>query len=186
MAKFSVITVGTSGVDMRQNPLFLGQERAAFAQNLAFDENTIKTRPDIRYVSLGINGVFQGSTYFTPRFGLSATTYTLASTALASIVGGKLFLNPIDSVGVSTIATQIDDTNFEGDTYLHTAESHLVVTNEKSATYWSDGVKLTKSLGIDEDSDDNTHDTMFDVDAKHWLPWYATLGHTSMLVIIYP
>ena len=69
---------------------FLKEEKAAFAKNLIFDQSTIKIRPDIHYHNLGLNGVFQGSTYFTPRFGLSSTTYSTASTALITVVSGNV------------------------------------------------------------------------------------------------
>lgn len=177
MSQFSIITIGTSGVDMRQNPLFLREEKASFAKNLAFEESTIKTRPDIHYHSLGLKGVFQGGVYFTPRFGLSATTYSTASTAIATVVNGKIYLNGIDDE-VSSKPIELTGTNFKGDTYLFNSESYLVALNKNSATYWwTSGNEMIQSKGIDECSDENSHDTLEDEDARHWLPWHADVGH---------
>ena len=179
MAKFSIITIGTSGVDMRENPLFLEDKKAAFAKNLAFDENTIKTRPDIEYHNLGIKGKFQGSTYFTPRFGISATTYTSASTAIATVVGGNTYLNPLEGGDIGD-PILLSGARFIGDTYLFTAESHLVIVNEKGNTHWwSSGIELVMSGGINKDyeSEENSHDTLDDKDIRHWLPHNANVGH---------
>lgn len=162
---------------MRLNPLFLEENRAAFARNLAFDEGTIKTRPDIKYHNLGLNGKFQGCAYFTPRFGISATSYSSASTAIATVVGSKAHLNPIDVGGVRG-PVLLSGARFSGDTYLFTAESHLIITGENSKTYWwSSGDELVMSGGLDYDSEENSHDTLDDSEIRNWLPHNATLGH---------
>lgn len=179
MSKFSIITVGTSGVDMRENPLFLKEEKASFARNLAFDENTIKTRPDVHHHDLGLKGIFQGSTYFTPRYGLSATTYSTASTAIATVVSGKVHLNVIDDCGVSGEPIELSGTDFKGDTYLYTSEAHLVVLNENSMPYWwFTGNAMERSIGLSGcDQETNSHDTLDDEDALNWLPFGGTIGH---------
>lgn len=179
MPKFSIIEIGTSGVDMKVNPLFLNSTKAAHARNLTFNEATIRTRPDIEYCNLGLQGQFQGSTHFTPSFGLSATSYSEAPSALATVVDGRLYFNTIDDCGVTKKPQLIDGAKFDGDTYLYSAENYLIATNENNATYWwKSGTTLTQSPGIALCNDEaNTHDTFDNEEHRHWLPCHATVGH---------
>ena len=162
---------------MRSNPLFLRAENAAFAKNLAFDEGTIRTRPDIVHRDLGLQGQFQGGNYFTPSMGLSATSYSEEPTALVNVVAGKVSMNPIAESGIQKPIT-LDGATFKGDTYTFGSENYLIVVNKNSPTYWwEQGTTLTESPGIGEHSDENSHDTLDDNDIRHWLPANSTIGH---------
>ena len=178
MAKFSIITIGAAGVDMRQNPLFLENSKASHATNLTFDEATIKTRFDIEYQSLGLRGQFQGSTYFSPSTGLSATSYSNAPSSLATVVNGVVSLNVIQSQGISSTPIVLQGgENFKGDTYLFDAENYLIVLNPQSASYWSDaGGDLVRSPGLTE-SGGESHDKLDSSENKNWLPNGASIGH---------
>ena len=177
MGRFSVITIGAAGVDMRQNPLFLDTSRASSATNLTFDEATIKTRFDIEYHNLGLRGQFQGATYFSPSTGLSATSYSNAAASLATVVNGQVSLNAINKGIASKPITLGGGEKFQGDTYLFDAENYLVVLNPTSASYWSDaGDDLVRSPGLVE-SGGESHDQIDSADNKNWIPNGSTLGH---------
>ncbi len=149
MPRFPIITVGAAGVDMRQNPLFLETTRASSATNLTFDEATIKTRYDIEYRSLGISRQFQGSTYYSPSTGLSATSYSCGHTSLATVVSGAVYLTTFQQL-FDGKSTKLDGGDkFKGDTYLFDAENYLVVVNADSDTFWSEsGESLIRSKGL--------------------------------------
>lgn len=173
MPRFSIITVGTAGVDMRRNPLFLTNERAAFALNLAFDESTIRTRPGFRYTDLGRKGKFQGAAYVAPSLGISAASYTHRSSALVLVVDGIASVHPTGEKGIEK-PVMLEGGSFEGDTFIFAAEQHVIFLNRNGATFWwSGGISLTRSPGIQPESGENTHDAP---EAKNWLPHRATIG----------
>ena len=177
MPRFSIITIGAVGVDMRQNPLFLENRRASSATNLTFDESTIKTRFDIDYRPLGLTGQFQGSTYYSPSTGLSATSYSCASTSIATVVSGQVHLNVIKSSCFSLPVTLNACEKFTGDTYLFDAENYLIVLNPNTKTYWSEsGENVIESPGLVE-SGGESHDVVESIENKNWLPNQSTIGH---------
>ncbi len=178
MARFSIVTIGAAGVDMRQNPLFLENRRASSATNLSFDESTIKTRYDIEYIDMGLQGQFQGATYFSPTTGLSATSYSHASSSIATVVGGKVHLNVIGDANLSTSPITLGGGEpFKGDTYLFDAENYLIVLNPKSASYWSEsGNWLIRSPGLTA-SGGESHDECESELNLNWIPNGSTIGH---------
>lgn len=177
MPKSSIITQGTAGVDMRVNPLFLQVNRASSATNLTFDENTIKVRHSIEYKELGLKGVFQGSTYYSPSTGLSATSYSNVSTSLANVVGGVVSLNAITGDGVGCKPIVISDKTYTGDTYLFDAENYLIAMNAEANTCWSDsGNFMEDSPGLTASGGD-THDVCETDEVENWLLNCASIGH---------
>lgn len=178
MAKFSVITIGAAGVDMRLNPLFLENKRASSATNLTFDEATIKTRFDLEYHSLGINGQFQGNTYYSPSTGLSATSYSDASTSLATAASGSLYLNSILETGINPSPVRLNACEkLQGDIYLFDAENYLIATGTNNSTFWSDsGSDLIQSKGLVQ-SGGESHDKMDSSENLNWIPNNSSIGH---------
>ena len=177
MFKTPAIEIGTSGVEMRNNSLFLRTDRAAFAKNLTFNEGTIEVRPDIVFHDLNLQGQFQGGNYFTPSMGLSATSYSKEASALVNVVGGEVHMNPIKETCIGA-PIKLKGVKFEGDTYTFGSENFLVVVNKQGDTaWWENGTSLVRSMGISDPSDENSHDTLDDEDARNWLPHNATIGH---------
>lgn len=179
MGKTVIITAGTVGVDMRENPLFLQNTRASSATNLTFDESTIKVRYDIEYHNLGLKGAFQGSTYYTPSTGLSATSYSEAGSSLAIVSGGSVTLNIISEKGISCNSSFLncEGESLTGDTYLYDAENYLVILNDNHDTFWSEsGGDCVRSPGLNETGGES-HDQCDNESIVNWLPNEAELGH---------
>ena len=139
MSRINLINIETRGVDMKTNPLLLGNKKMHSATNLVFEEGVIKTRPGFRYKSLGCTGQFQGAGEFRPRKGLSATPLSESKSGFVVVADGKIWLN-CNKIG--------EPFSCNGDVHVFQAENYLIFQNPNSSTFWWDGEKLTESPGM--------------------------------------
>ena len=97
MSQLNILQLGTQGVDMKSNPLLLGNNKLHAATNMMFDEGVMRTRFGINYESLGAEGQFQGACEFRPQEGISANVVSDAASGLAVVADGILWFggNPI-------------------------------------------------------------------------------------------
>jgi hypothetical protein len=134
-------STGTASVDMRVNPLSLGNRKLAFAVNLEFREGTIRTRPGFHYQRLGASGVLQGATHYAPSKGLSAMTFAPELSALVVVIGGRPLIANATDGEVSCLHPMCGSANFHdrGAVWLYQAENYLVAQNPQSNTFFWDG-----------------------------------------------
>lgn len=155
MAIFNVISLDTQGVDMKSNPLRLGNRKLHAATNIAFEEGVLKTRPGFEYYSLGITGQFQGACEFSPSLGLSYRSFVGAQSALAIAVAGEIYLTDTTKGEVACAPLQLSTGApyaCSGDVNLYQAENFLIVQNRNANTHWWAGIgQLVESPGMSED-----------------------------------
>ena len=141
MPTINLLSVETVGVDMKTNPLLLGNRKLHAATNLVFEEGVIRTRPGIAYHSLEVSGQFQGGCSYRPQYGLSAGTFSETGDGLALAVSGHVYHvsveadAPCPAVKLTASATY----KGKGAVHLFQAENHLVVQNPDTVTIWWDG-----------------------------------------------
>lgn len=139
MSRINLINIETRGVDMKTNPLLLGNKKMHSATNLVFEEGVIKTRPGFRYKALGCTGQFQGAGEFRPRKGLSATPLSESKAGFVVVADGKIWLN-CKKIGEPFSCNE--------NVHVFQAENYLIFQNPNSSTFWWDGEKLTESPGM--------------------------------------
>lgn len=130
-------------MDMKSNPLFLGNKKLHAATNLTFDEGVIRTRPGFRYSSLGAEGQFQGACEYRPQEGISSSKFSELDSGIAVVADGVLWFkcNPISEA-------IFDGT---GSVNLYQAENYLILQNTETDTFWWDGDgELVRSPGMTE------------------------------------
>lgn len=141
--KTNLLQLGTQGVDMKSNPLLLGNKKLHAATNLMFDEGVLRTRYGFRYESLGAEGQFQGACEYRPQEGISATVLSESESGIAVVADGVLWFN----------CNPISESLFDcaGSVHLYQAENYLILQNPVSDTFWWDGVgELVRSPGMNE------------------------------------
>lgn len=139
---------GTEGVDMLAHPLSLGNAKFASAVNMQFSNGVIKTRPAFRYESLGLQGVFQGATFFSPSKGISSKIFASEETGLALAVSGKLFISATGEGHVSCPAQPLcGDYCFPcgDDVHLFGAEDWLVAQSFTADTVFWNGLSCART-----------------------------------------
>ena len=145
---------GTEGVDMLSHPLSLGSAQFASAVNIQFDNGEIKTRPPIRYESLGLQGQFQGASFFSPSKGMSSQVFASEETGLAVAVNGKIFIASAEEGQLSCPAFSLcGDYDFRcgQDVNIFAAEDWLIAQSFTADTiFWNGQGCATKSPGMEE------------------------------------
>lgn len=191
MSTVPIIAPGIRGIDGKSDPLTLGTRKLKHANNLAFEEGTIKTRPGIYYRSMGLQGQFQGATLFRPSLGLSVKPFGHSGSQIATAVSGGIYLNGVTTTSVSCQPVKLAGTEEEidceekdpkcrGDINLFQAENYLIVQNRQGPTFWWNGNGiLERSLGMTADAEqdtDHSHDSFRNDVARNWLTNGAGLG----------
>ena len=160
-----MLSVKTQGVDLKTNPLLLGNAKLHSAVNMVFEENTIKTRPGFRFVDLKISGVFQGACEYRPSRGLSAGVFSEDLTGVVAAVSGDLYFSEVNACGELCRTVQLTrDHPYVGlgDVHLYQAENYLIAQNPQGPTLWWNGIGLpVRSPGAME-QDWNDPDTPSD------------------------
>src|ERR1043165_9043241 len=136
--RVNLLTVGTQGVDMKSNPLFLKNEKLHAAVNVAFEEGIIRSRPRFVYHRLGVAGQFQGATLFTPSLGISAEPFAERTSGIVTIAGGKAFINGPPSGNLVCPPVEIpcsDGFRCRGEVNVFPAENYLIFQNRESNTH---------------------------------------------------
>lgn len=146
MPKINLLTATTQGVDLKTNPLFLGNKKLHAATNLTFEEGVLRTRPGFQYSSLGVTGQFQGAGEFRPSLGLSNRSSDFETMSLVVVVDGDIY----DGSGCTKI-TADPVFEFKGDVEVFQAEDYLIFQNAQTPTYWWNGSVLTESPGMQEE-----------------------------------
>jgi hypothetical protein len=155
MPIINVISEGMSGVDMKTNPLSLPEERLAGSTNVMYDEGSIKTRPGFRYHDLGVSGVFQGASVYSPSRGMSHLPFADPFTVLVLATCGGLSYNlSKDGYLADPVMVEGDVAFGPGDVNLFQAENYLIVHEPGGATRWWEGWgPVTVSPGLDASGD---------------------------------
>jgi len=156
MPTVNILTVGTRGVDLRSNPLGLGNQRLHSAVNMVFEEGVVKTRPGLIYHDLGVSGQFQGACAYAPSMGISAESFGPALSALVVAAAGRVFA--IDTTGGEFGCTPQEITcdgmeaRCRGEVNLYQAENYLIGQNPAAGTFWwtGDG-RMVASPGLADD-----------------------------------
>jgi len=141
--RLNLLQIGMMGVDLRTNPLMLGEKRKLrFATNIAFEEGVMRTRPGFRYTWLGCSGQFQGAADYRPSRGISAGTFEGGTEGLAVVVEGSLFIG----------CENISGTQFkcDGPVHIYQAENYLILQSPETDTFWWNGDDFTRSPGMSE------------------------------------
>ena len=156
MPTVNILTVGTRGVDMRSNPLGLGNQRLHSAVNMVFDEGVVRTRPGLHYHDLGISGQFQGVSAYAPSLGISAESFGPPLSALVVAAAGRVYA--IDTTGGEFGCTPVEITcegaelRCRGEVNLYQAENYLIAQNAAAGTYWWTGDDcMVASPGLADD-----------------------------------
>lgn len=154
--RVNLISKVTMGVDMKSNPLSLGNRKLQSATNIVFDEGNIRSRYGVQHTALGIKGQFQGAHEHRSSRGISAGDFGDGSLKLCVVADGKIHLNDIDSTGVECEPIIVGDKfSCKGDVNIFSAENYLIFQNRSTNTFWWDGQTLTKSPGtIEQNWDD--------------------------------
>lgn len=142
MSRINLLQSGMQGVDLKSNPLSIGEKKKLrFAQNMVFEEGVLKSRPGIRYEDLCASGQFQGAADFQPTRGISYQPFGEGE-GIALVVNGSLYLN----------GEKLSGNIFKekGPVNLFQAENYLIIQNTETSTYWWDGGTLTESPGMNE------------------------------------
>lgn len=140
MSTITVIGTGMAGVDMKQNALFLPEDRLSEATNTIFDEGVIRSRYGFRYTSLGAKGQFQGATIYSPSRGLSHQPFSDPFTAVVVACCGGLSYNlSIEEGFSSSIPIKGPEVYLQGDINLYQAENYLIVQSHNGSTLWWEG-----------------------------------------------
>jgi hypothetical protein len=161
MPRITLLSAGTTGVDLKTNPLFLGDKKLRFATNLVFEEGVIRTRPGFVHTPLNLSGQFQGACSYRPSEGISSGTFGSTGESLVLAVDGKLWsFSSCEPVALT------EDAPFrcKGDVQLFQAENYLIAQNTLTETYWWDGQQLTKSPGLNEQHWDDPEVASTEVD----------------------
>jgi hypothetical protein len=148
MARINLLGTGTTGVDLRTNPLFLGNAKVRFAGNIQFHEGVAKTRPGFSARTLGKSGTLQGFCQYAPSNGLSNQVFGPDKSGIAFVVDGDIFFND----GFNTIAVTTDKPFCNlGAVSLYQAENWLIAQNPAGTTLMWDGYTAPiKSKGMNE------------------------------------
>ena len=165
MSRINILSLETVGVDVKSNPLVLGNKKLHNATNIVFEEGVVRTRPGFRYVDLGVCGQVQGVCSYRPQSGLSAGTFGPELTGIALVVSGDLHFASVDGCGElqrSVRLTLSKTYQNKGAVHLFQAENHLIVQNPETVTMWWDGEGIpTISPGMAE-QDWNDPETPWD------------------------
>ena len=148
MARVNLLGTGTTGVDLRANPLFLGNAKVRFATNIQFHEGVAKTRPGFSARTLGRSGTLQGFCRYAPSNGLSSQVFGPAKSGIAFVIDGDIFFND----GSNTAQVTIDKPFCKlGAVNLFQAENWLIAQNPAGTTIMWDGYSSPiRSKGMNE------------------------------------
>jgi hypothetical protein len=141
MPRINILQLGTRGVDMKSNPLLLGNKKLHAATNMVFEEGVLRTRPGFRYSATGATGQFQGASEYRPSKGISAGRFSSADDSVAIAAGGVLFVD-----GTPVAANLAAGASY----HIYQAENYLIAQCESARTLWWDGSKITESPGMSE------------------------------------
>jgi hypothetical protein len=142
--RVNLITNGTTGVDMKSNPLSLGNKRLRAATNIVFDEGNVRSRYGYTYRDMGISGQFQGVGEYRPSRGASAGSFGEEGSFLGVVADGFIYIYD----EATCIAQNLGEYYpCKGDVHVFQAENYLIFQNELGNTHWWDGVELTQSPG---------------------------------------
>lgn len=148
MPRINLLGVGTSGVDLRSNPLSLGNRKVRFATNLQFHEGVVLTRPGLIGRTLGRSGTLQGHCRYAPGTGLSSQTFGPKYSGIAFVMDGDLFFN--DGFNTKSLTTDKPYCNL-GPVSLYQAENWLIAQNPAGTTIMWDGIsEPIRSKGMNE------------------------------------
>lgn len=148
MPRINLLGVGTSGVDLRSNPLSLGNRKVRFATNLQFHEGVVLTRPGLVGRTLGRSGTLQGHCRYAPGTGLSSQTFGPEYSGIAFVMDGDLFFN--DGFNTKALTTDKPYCNL-GPVSLYQAENWLIAQNPAGTTIMWDGIsEPIRSKGMNE------------------------------------
>lgn len=142
MPKITLFNAETVGVDMKTNPLFLGNKKLHAAVNLAFDEGVVKTRPGIRYGDVLATGCFQGVGEYRPARGISSRAFGESGCSLFVVVDGAIYRD--------ACPTGFSPFTCTGQVFIYQAENYLIFQSPETNTFWWDGTTLTESPGMNE------------------------------------
>lgn len=151
MPTINLMTIGVGGVDMKSNPLSLGNLKLAAATNGTFEEGIFRTRSGFDYTDIGVSGQFQGACRFSPARGISANSFAPDYSALVIAAGGKVFLVNATDGEVGCESEALTDSVFErlGEVNLFPAENYVVMQNENANTLWwssGEGIKISPGM----------------------------------------
>lgn len=148
MARINLLGTGTTGVDLRANPQFLGNAKVRFATNLRFHEGVVRTRPGLIARTLGKSGLFQGACRYSPSSGLSSQTFGPVCSGVAFVIDGDIYFND----GSKTVAITTDKPYCNlGPVTLFQAENWLIAQNPAGTTIMWDGYSSPiKSPGMND------------------------------------
>ena len=139
----------TRGVDVKSNPLFLGNKKIHISVNLLWDEGVIRTRYGFRYFPMGIVGKFQGASRYDPTKGLSVSTFSDTEPGLIFVVAGAVFYKADNHCETKRISTAVFCE--KGDVNVFQAENYVILQNNLTDTYWWNGSEdIVKSPGMNE------------------------------------
>jgi len=184
MAEENLIFPDMGGVDMQRNPLNMPQRKVVSATNLSFDEGVVRTRPSIVHNYLGVSGVFQGATNYSPSKGLSAQSFSESVAGIAFSVSGKIMVAGVDNNGcISCEPFQVcKDVLFDprSEVYLYQAENYLIGQSRNDNTVWWDGKSgcTVTSNGIGDCSEEDAERNLNSVcdERVHYLANGASVG----------
>lgn len=146
MPTTNFISPETRGVDMRQNPLFLGTRFVHHAANLSFSENRIRTRPGFLYHETGVSGKFHGATRYQPARGISFKPFGASIDAIAMVVDGDTWLMQAGCGCAKPVCNPVRYTDVAN---LFQAEQYLVVQSPTEDTTWYEGgLCMVRSPGM--------------------------------------
>jgi hypothetical protein len=148
MPRVNLVTVGTQGVDLRVNPLFVTNSRLRSAINLAFEEGVIRTRPGVFYESTGVRGKLKGVAEYRPAQGLSSQSFAADTHALVFVVDNTVYRKPTGQLACEIHGNVDFDKSKQ--VWIFQAENYLILQSPESSTFWYDGVELTRSPGMIE------------------------------------
>lgn len=124
----------TRGVDMKSNPLLLGNRKLHAATNMVFEEGVFRTRPEFEYIPLGSTGTFQGASAYKPSKGLSYAPLSDTPDGLLTVVSGAVFFNKVGDCEGERISRAVFCD--KGDVNIFQAEDYAIFHNKQTSTYW--------------------------------------------------
>ena len=143
-----LLRYGVGGVNQAVAPTILTYNQLADSANVQITDSMLACRPGVKIHDLGIEGAFQGATFFNPAKGMSQQTFGIDESSIIARVGGMHY--KIRPTGTSVESGEMDVTPLDTEAtrsndiyhlaFITQAENYIISQDGNGSTWVWDGL----------------------------------------------
>lgn len=142
-----ILRYGIKGVNQSADPALLDFHQVQDAVNVQIKNSSLTCRPGVKIHDLGVEGAFQGATFYNPSRGLSQQSFGSDEGSIVARIGGKHYKITPSKSGVETSEMEVTSLDTE-ETYssedyhmafMTQAENYIISQDGNGSTWIWDG-----------------------------------------------